>query len=315
MFTDCPNCRRQFRVRAGQLAKVEGLVQCGFCGKQFNALERLYDKPLALALDQKPEEEFENEPEFIIPETLEADDAIEIKQPDPEAATNVNTFLPVAAAEPTQKDETPVSVDSGVAKAETNDAPIDAIVGKASPPEQQEVDGDYPFADELAEIEMQKIRPTIRLFWNFGIFVFLLLACAQLAWFNRDILLSKYPQYLPQAKQICKYFDCTLVRYRNTSAIKLVNRDVRVHPRYEDSLLVNATITNFSNYSQRYPQILLSLFDDTGKVIAYRPISTSQYLDDSIDVEVGMRPNSPIHFALEMANVNSDAISFEFDFF
>ena len=315
MFTDCPSCRRQFRVRASQLAKAEGLVQCGFCGKQFNALERLYDKPLSLDLEQTLEEEFEGEPEFIIPETLEANDIVEIAHTAPEAASMVNSRLPVAETGSAHSDEAPMNNDNDVVKAEPGDTIIEASVEKVSPPEKQEVDDDYPFSDELAQIETQKKRTPLRLFWSFAVLVILLAGCAQLAWFNRDIILSKYPQYLPQAKQICAYFDCTLVRYRNTSAIKLVNRDVRVHPRYEDALLVNATITNLSNYFQRYPEILISLFDDSGKVIAYRQVTASQYLDESIDIETGMRPDSPIHFVLEMANVNSRAISFEFDFF
>jgi predicted Zn finger-like uncharacterized protein len=46
MFTDCPECRRQFRIRADQLAAAGGEVRCGFCGRQFNALDRLRDAPL-----------------------------------------------------------------------------------------------------------------------------------------------------------------------------------------------------------------------------------------------------------------------------
>jgi predicted Zn finger-like uncharacterized protein len=314
MFTDCLSCRRQFRVRASQLAEAEGLVQCGFCGKQFNALERLYDKPRSLDLDETLEKEIKSEPGFIIPETLEANDAVKIKQPDPKAVSIANTFLKVAETELAQSEEAPIRADSEAAIAATGDTASETKVERASLPEDYEVDDDYPFAEELSGIEKQKTRPAFGLFWIFGVLIFLLAGSAQLAWFNRDILISKYPQYLPQAKQICAYFDCTLVRYRNTSAIKLINRDVRVHPRYEDALLVNATITNLSTYSQRYPEILLSLFDAYGKVIAYRQVSASQYLDESIDIEAGMRSDSPIHFTLEMENVNSEAISFEFDF-
>ena len=46
MFTDCPGCARQFRIRAAQLSAAGGRVKCGYCGRQFNALEHLQDKPL-----------------------------------------------------------------------------------------------------------------------------------------------------------------------------------------------------------------------------------------------------------------------------
>lgn len=101
---------------------------------------------------------------------------------------------------------------------------------------------------------------------------------------------------------------------RNISAIKLLNRDVRVHPRYKDALLVNATMTNLSRYAQRFPTVLFSLFDTNGKVIAYRQIPAADYLDNSIDVEAGMTPDMPIHFVLEVVNTGSEAVSFEFDF-
>jgi len=70
MFTNCPTCARQFRIRASQLATAEGFVQCGFCGKQFNALERLYDKPLVndRELMATPSEEETAGPDFYIPE-------------------------------------------------------------------------------------------------------------------------------------------------------------------------------------------------------------------------------------------------------
>lgn len=136
----------------------------------------------------------------------------------------------------------------------------------------------------------------------------------QLAWFNRDFLLERYPEYLPQAKIVCAQFDCELIRNRNVFAIKLINRDVRVHPRYEDALLVNATITNLSSQTQIYPRVFLSLFDSGGAVMAYRLIKPEEYLDSSIDIEAGMPSNTPVHFALELANRESDAVSFEFEF-
>lgn len=45
MYTFCPDCSRQYRIRSAQLAAAQGLVICGYCGRQFNALERLYDRP------------------------------------------------------------------------------------------------------------------------------------------------------------------------------------------------------------------------------------------------------------------------------
>ena len=355
MFTNCPTCARQFRIRASQLATAEGLVQCGFCGKQFNALERLYDKPLVneKELMATPPEEETAGPDFYIPEiendsmdgggtipwmesvessleqrpreTLEhileeteaaenlditpaepvVDMIIELSEPEPEIKPDPEPeFVPASEPEivPASEPEFVPASESELPPA--TPGPVIALSASA----------DYPFPDELAEEITPQASTASRLFWSFGIILLILAGTAQAAWFNRDILLSQYPQFLPQVRQICQQLDCTLIRNRNISAIKLLNRDVRIHPRYEEALLVNATITNLSKYVQRYPTVLLSLFDTNGEVIAYRQIPASEYLDSSIDMEAGMKSDSPIHFVFEVANSSSDAVSFEFEF-
>ena len=80
MFTVCPNCHRQFRIYAEHLAAAAGQVRCGFCHQQFNAIERLHDKPLATEqavelLDQAPESL--QEPQFDIADVADVEqDAI-----------------------------------------------------------------------------------------------------------------------------------------------------------------------------------------------------------------------------------------------
>lgn len=46
MFTRCPACQTQFRVRAKQLSTAAGRVRCGACGEAFDAVSRLSDTPL-----------------------------------------------------------------------------------------------------------------------------------------------------------------------------------------------------------------------------------------------------------------------------
>jgi hypothetical protein len=94
----------------------------------------------------------------------------------------------------------------------------------------------------------------------------------------------------------------------------LLNRDVRNHPLYEGSLLVNATMANKSETIQPFPRIQLALFNPGGEVIAYREFKPEEYLDDSIDIAAGMVPESPIHFVLEVGGPTEGAVSFEFHF-
>lgn len=294
MYTNCPACSRQFRIRAGQLAAAEGLVQCGFCGRQFNALLRLYDRPLVLEPGPAGTRLDEDvaEPDFYIP------------QMDAAVATPSSTTRPgnqaVASPPPLVEPATDAATRSAP------ETPTPAIATRAQ--------RDYPFADELIELTQAKTGSRSSRAWGAGVLVLLLAAALQAAWFNRDLVLTRYPQTLPLVRQLCRQLDCTLVRYRDISAIKLLNRDVRVHPRYQDVLLVNATISNLAAYAQQFPVVVLSLFDPNGKVIAYRQVPPADYLDNSIDIELGIQPGTPVHFVLEVANRGSDAVSFEFDF-
>jgi len=47
MYTTCPACHRHYRIMAKQLSAAGGVVRCGFCGEQFNALTRLEDEVTA----------------------------------------------------------------------------------------------------------------------------------------------------------------------------------------------------------------------------------------------------------------------------
>lgn len=48
MFTRCPACQTIFRVHADTLRVAQGLVRCGRCAAQFNALDSLAEDPEAL---------------------------------------------------------------------------------------------------------------------------------------------------------------------------------------------------------------------------------------------------------------------------
>lgn len=151
--------------------------------------------------------------------------------------------------------------------------------------------------------------------WSSGVLLLLLSLAVQLAWFNRDRLLARYPQYVPQVKQLCVRYGCDLVRERNPDAIVLVNRDVRDHPRYSDILLVNITIENRSAGTQPYPGIQLTLFDSNGAVTGFRRLQPAEYLEPGTDIEGGMRARLPLHLVLEIAETTRKPVGFEFDFF
>lgn len=308
MFTDCPSCNRQFRIQAVHLSAAHGLVKCGYCGAQFNALQRLHDAPLpadrgAVTSGDVPEPDITDpDPQFDIPEQdadLDAD-----AEP---------------AAEPRQ--EADLSTAAATLRADEN--------GLGQEPEQHEKIKDFQVHDNeagylarddaaLAELLLEEpgttVRGASRWWWATGVVLVILMGTVQFLWFQRDEVLSRYPVLIPWVEQLCVRLDCNVIRFRDASTIKLLNRDVREHPRYEHALLVNATMSNQSKTRQPYPDIQLSLYDTEGSLIAHRVFTPDEYLDDSISITQGMTPDVPVHFVLEVTGPTEGAVSFEFKF-
>lgn len=273
MITACPSCQRQFRIYAQQLSAAKGLVQCGFCGEQFNALDRLYDLPSPTSTDQQkkpgPATAHQEEPQFEIPGTT----------------TDNNRF------------NEPQSAAGSIS--------LNSIA------EDKQDDIDLALLDP-GPVSGSRITTVL---WSCGAFMLLLVITAQIAWFNRDQLLSRYPQLVPVTKQLCERWQCDLIRERDLASIILVNRDVRDHPRYNETLLVNITIENQSNQTQPYPGIQFTLFDDNGEITAYRRLQASEYLDPEISIDEGFSPHVPLHVVLEVADTMASTVGFEFGFF
>jgi len=294
MFTSCPSCHKQFRVQASQLSIADGQVKCGVCDHQFSALSRLSDVPLTL--DQM-NDEFDYEPEKHSAAEAELGEESEFEifeQAMPEEAYEKKVDSEVANSE----------------EAETNEAGSEETGLLSEFPD--EILGEIP--DELREKPPAKRSLLATMCWGFGALLLLIMIIAQLAWFNRDELLLRYPQLDPVARKICDRLQCEILRHKDISSIKLLNRDVRNHPLYEGNLLVNATMANKSETIQPFPLIQLALFNPDGEVIAYREFRPDEYLDDSINISAGMMPESPIHFVLEVAGPTEGAVSFEFHF-
>ena len=314
MFTSCPNCQKQFRIQASQLSIADGQVKCGVCDHEFSALSRLSDVPLTLEqmnyeFDYDPEEnpvaeeEPGEEPEFDIFEQVRPEQARPEQDAHGEAPEKEVDSEAVKSGEAPPED-----VSSEEAKAENSES--DEIDTLSEYPD--EILGDIP--DELRETLPVKRSLLAMISWAFGALLLLIIILAQLAWFNRDELLLRYPQLDPVAREICDRLQCEILRYKDISSIKLLNRDVRNHPLYEGSLLVNATMANKSETIQPFPLIQLALFNTGGVVIGYREFKPDEYLDDSINIPAGMMPESPIHFVLEVGGPTEGAVSFEFHF-
>jgi predicted Zn finger-like uncharacterized protein len=267
MYTFCPDCNRQYRIRAEQLSAAQGLVICGYCGRQFSALARLYDRPQ--------------------------------KAPLQITEVNIEPVGVLVAHAPALREEVSGYIQGG-------HAGMTAAVKKEEPR--------FDLSEALLDKEQVVGGKARSSAWPAGVLVMFLLFMLQVAWFNRDDVLQAYPQLTPWVESLCERYQCNLFRLRDFSAIRILNRDVRMHPNYADTLLVNATMANQSGRTQPFPKIQFTLFDTNGQMLAYREFTAPEYLDHSIDVKKGMAPGQPVHFVLEITGPTQDAVSFEFRF-
>ncbi len=140
------------------------------------------------------------------------------------------------------------------------------------------------------------------------------LAVAQIAWFQPGAVLARYPRAAPLLERYCARLGCTLPQRRDPGRITVLTRDVRVHPRYEGALRVVAVIMNTAPFAQPYPRMRFALFNVNGQTIASRTFTPPEYLGEAAPRTRLMEPNRPVQLALELLAPEEAAVSFEFAF-
>lgn len=337
MFTDCPYCERQFRIRAAQLGAADGWVRCGNCGETFYALERLSDTPPKRLPTLGQTDEAAAEPPAVSIEA-ELEEAVEPAPAEPEQEETVEP----APAEPKQEETAepvqsepelyqPIGAEAVPEEATPEDIepeqPVETVLQPDEPltPEQETAGTETTDTDENREAlpdlppvlagdpEKKAVSPA-RLIWGSLVFVLSLIAVAQLAWFNRDGLLRAYPALVPWVEQVCESLQCDPIRFRDVSAIELLNRQVTQHPRYRNALLASATMVNNAEFIQPFPEIVLLIFSTHGQVISRGRFKPEEYLGPGVNPSGGMPPGVPVHFGLELSGTSQEAVSFRFRF-
>ncbi len=184
--------------------------------------------------------------------------------------------------------------------------PVLALTDKEAPLEEQ--------AFVLKSKEEQERASRLRFLWAGGAVMLALGLGIQYASFHGQELLDRYPGLRPPLEQFCVLLGCELPIRRDPEAVRLLSRDVRLHPRYQDALLVNAILVNEASFTQPYPVLQLEFSDISGTPLAARRLQPAEYLDKSIRIEEGLPPGLPVHIVLELQWLKQAPVSFEFKF-
>ncbi|MCB5161328.1 zinc-ribbon and DUF3426 domain-containing protein [Marinomonas algarum] len=120
---------------------------------------------------------------------------------------------------------------------------------------------------------------------------------------------SRSATFRPIYQSFCSYTGCTLPRFEDMSAMSIQHVRIQSHPSIPNALLVNAIITNTSNFSQAMPKIALEFFDLNGLPVAARLFSPNNYLHkDFLDITY-MPPNTPIHLVIPIQDPAARAVT------
>lgn len=323
MLTQCPECGAVFRLQAEHLRTAHGFVECGDCGHVFNALQRLADEPPPAA----------SEGPYIGEEAVEMILVAEGAPPMWSTADPEDLDLPRIApdAGDLQFDALRLKREDGATEAVAGapqrlDAIEHAILFTAPDGSDEATPAGMPGKDEFDldgvpailrdDIARLAGRERSRSAWIWGCACALLLSAlgAQIAWAFREPIFARYAQTRPYALRICAVLGCELETKLDSRSIELVARDVRDHPQYERTLLVNATLANRGERPAAYPVIQLGIYDRTGAVVGIRRFRPDDYLDRSIDIAAGMPAGRTVYIVMEIAGAGDMADSFEFTF-
>lgn len=149
--------------------------------------------------------------------------------------------------------------------------------------------------------------------WFIGILLLTAVGIAQAIYYQRYQLIEN-PRYQQQVINLCQALPCAEANFSSTQQIRLLERNVFTHPVTSNALMVTGSFINEAPFSQKLPELLISLFDVQGKLIANRLFSPTEYLSEDRNRGI-VKPGLPVQFRLEIIDPGTDALTYEFEFF
>jgi len=149
--------------------------------------------------------------------------------------------------------------------------------------------------------------------WFIGILLLAAVGIAQAIYYKRYQLIEN-PRYQQQVINLCQMLPCAESEFSSTEQIRLLERNIFTHPVASDALMVTGSFVNQAPFAQKMPELLISLFDVQGKLIANRLFRAPEYLPEDRNRSV-VAPQIPIQFRLEIVDPGTDALTYEFEFF
>jgi predicted Zn finger-like uncharacterized protein len=154
----------------------------------------------------------------------------------------------------------------------------------------------------------QSLKPIL---WVVGILLLIIISTIQVIYYQRYQLIST-SQYQQQILNLCQLLPCDKKRFSNPAQIRMVERNVFSHPTQKKALMITGSFINDAPFEQPMPQLLISLSDVKGNLIANRQFSAQEYLTDKS--RHSLAPGKSAQFKLEIMDPGTEALTYEFEF-
>jgi predicted Zn finger-like uncharacterized protein len=149
--------------------------------------------------------------------------------------------------------------------------------------------------------------------WFIGILLLSAVGIAQAVYYQRYQLIEN-PRYQQQVVNLCRVLPCAETEFASTEQIRMLERNVFTHPIANNALMVTGSFNNRAPFRQKLPDILISLFDVQGKLIANRLFTPDEYLLEDRNRR-SFEPGATVQFRLEIVDPGTDALTYEFEFY
>lgn len=335
MQTRCPACQTLYRIDEDVLQRAAGQARCFRCDQVFSA----YDNKVLHSGPELGDTLSDIDEQGVA--SSDADDASSstlsdlIDLPD---VPNANGFEPVSElnldelADSLRDLDTPDTRPVAAAAYRSDSAPDDvelapATAAKDSPSVANSDSLDLDPLDIPSDLTPDALRddmpmepavnhaatPPSTLPGLILAGVLLLLLLAQLAWFNRELVLAT-PQGAAIAEGLCSVVGCEVPPHRAPSQYTVLHRDIGAAPDDPGVLQMQLRFRNDADFAQPMPDIQLSLYDSEEKLIARRRLPPDEYLFPSPSAGTLVNPGDEISLTLQLEDPGRHTTGFKLEF-
>lgn len=177
-----------------------------------------------------------------------------------------------------------------------------------------ELDVPIQLRKDLEHLQTSSQRSWHPLLASSFIVVLLIFSFSQLAFFRAHDLVNQIPSSRPLLEAFCETIGCRYSGPRDIKQIQLLSRDVRLHPKEKNALLISVAMINNAYFAQPYPDIHIRLSDISGNVVAERIFNAKTYMGKLSNPFLLMKSKTPVHINFEVVDPGKDAVNFEFTF-